>query len=63
MDIQLNEAEPEDSIYRYIMDTTCVGGKDSEPVNIPPHWHKVGCTLFRISASAIRRDTMKQGRR
>lgn len=41
MDIKLNDAEPEDSIDRWVADTTCVGGPDSEPVYIPPHWHKV----------------------
>ncbi|KAI1409704.1 hypothetical protein F5Y13DRAFT_169300 [Hypoxylon sp. FL1857] len=37
MDIKVNEAEPEDSINRYLMDTICTG---EEALNIPPHWHK-----------------------
>ncbi|KAI2606661.1 hypothetical protein GGR54DRAFT_411426 [Hypoxylon sp. NC1633] len=37
MDITVNEDEPEDSINRYAMDTTCTG---EEALYIPPHWHK-----------------------
>ncbi|KAI3318090.1 hypothetical protein HD806DRAFT_324053 [Xylariaceae sp. AK1471] len=37
MDITINETEPEDSIYRYTMDTTCTG---EEVLFTPPHWHK-----------------------
>lgn len=38
MDITVNESEPEGSIDRYAMDTTCTG---EEVLHIPPHWHKV----------------------
>ncbi|KAI0381349.1 hypothetical protein F5Y04DRAFT_255274 [Hypomontagnella monticulosa] len=37
MDIKVDEAEPEDSINRYAMDTTCTG---EEALFIPAHWHK-----------------------
>ncbi|KAI2607144.1 uncharacterized protein GGS25DRAFT_494566 [Hypoxylon fragiforme] len=37
MDITINEAEPEDSINRYAMDTICTG---EEVLDIPAHWHK-----------------------
>lgn len=42
MDITIDENEPEDSISRYVMDTTCIG---EDTVSVPPHWHKVsGCS-------------------
>ncbi|KAI1769930.1 hypothetical protein F4818DRAFT_456507 [Hypoxylon cercidicola] len=37
MDITVDEAEPEDSINRYAIDTTSIG---EEALSIPPHWHK-----------------------
>ncbi|KAI0895384.1 hypothetical protein F4806DRAFT_80039 [Annulohypoxylon nitens] len=37
MDIIIDESEPEDSIDRYVMDTTCRG---EEIISIPAHWHK-----------------------
>ncbi|KAI1100846.1 hypothetical protein F4804DRAFT_317698 [Jackrogersella minutella] len=37
MDITIDEAEPEDSINRYAMNTTCSG---EEALSIPLHWHK-----------------------
>ncbi|KAI1204741.1 uncharacterized protein F4807DRAFT_446035 [Annulohypoxylon truncatum] len=37
MDITVDETEPEDSINRYAMDTTCTG---EETLYIPGHWHK-----------------------
>ncbi|KAI2638972.1 hypothetical protein GGS26DRAFT_587743 [Hypomontagnella submonticulosa] len=37
MDIKVDEAEPEDSINRCVMDTTSTG---EEALYIPPHWHK-----------------------
>ena len=41
MEITINEAEPEDSINRYVMDTICTG---EEALEIPAHWHMVGET-------------------
>lgn len=38
MEIMLDESEPEDSINRYVMDTTCTS---EEALEAPPHWHKV----------------------
>ncbi|KAI4859874.1 hypothetical protein F4820DRAFT_438513 [Hypoxylon rubiginosum] len=37
MKITIDEAEPEDSINRYTMDTVSTG---EEALHIPPHWHK-----------------------
>ncbi|KAI0873257.1 hypothetical protein GGS24DRAFT_464254 [Hypoxylon argillaceum] len=37
MNITINEAEPENSVHRYVMDTICTG---DEILSIPPHWHK-----------------------
>ncbi|KAI1086345.1 hypothetical protein F5B19DRAFT_498453 [Rostrohypoxylon terebratum] len=37
MDISIDESEPEDSISRYVMETTCIG---EDAVSVPPHWHK-----------------------
>ncbi|KAI1384397.1 uncharacterized protein F4822DRAFT_415020 [Hypoxylon trugodes] len=37
MQIKIDEAEPEDSINRYAMDTISIG---EEALYIPPHWHK-----------------------
>ncbi len=39
MEITINEAEPEGSINRYVMDTICTG---EEALEIPAHWHMVG---------------------
>lgn len=38
MEIYVDESQPEDSIYRYTMDTISTGEDD---LVIPPHWHKV----------------------
>ncbi|OTB08949.1 hypothetical protein M426DRAFT_6980 [Hypoxylon sp. CI-4A] len=37
MAIKINEAEPEDSVGRYVMDTTSIG---EEVFYVRPHWHK-----------------------
>ncbi|CEJ89678.1 hypothetical protein VHEMI05505 [[Torrubiella] hemipterigena] len=37
MEIYVDESQPEDSIYRYTMDTISTGEED---LVIPPHWHK-----------------------
>lgn len=44
MDITIDEAEPEDSINRYAMDTRSTG---EEVLDIPPHWHKVSQGMTR----------------
>lgn len=38
MEICIDESEPEDSINHYAIDTF---GDGQEPVDVPPHWHKV----------------------
>ena len=54
MEITVNESEPENSIDRYIIDTTCTG---EEALEIPAHWHKVSkgrgatVTTFVLTAS------------
>lgn len=58
MDIKLDEAEPEDSIDRWVAETIGVGAADSEPVNIPPHWHKVKTHLNVSSADELSTATL-----
>jgi len=43
MVITVDEAQPEDSINRYAMDTHCTG---EEPLEIPPHWHMVSAHII-----------------
>lgn len=47
----MDESEPEDSINRFVMDTTCTG---EEALDIPPHWHKVSGSLAEHSGSQIK---------
>lgn len=40
MRILQDETQPEDSIDRWMTEAVCIGGPDSEPFIVPPHWHK-----------------------
>lgn len=50
MNITINEAEPENSVHRYVMDTICTG---DEILSIPPHWHKVNTNRYLEPSSAF----------
>lgn len=52
MDIKVDEAEPEDSINRCVMDTTSTG---EEALYIPPHWHKVSKRWANLAGPVIAR--------